>query len=63
MNDLTMKPSVNEMKEENKIIKEYVKSDENVPNKHINLKQRMVSSIVQELQKELERPIAEVIYH
>ncbi|XP_011494625.1 PREDICTED: uncharacterized protein LOC105359675 [Ceratosolen solmsi marchali] len=58
MNDLLMKPSVNEINKERKII-EYGKNNENASNNHIDLKQRMVSSIVQELQKELERPIAE----
>lgn len=61
MNDLTMEQNVDNVKEEEKM-NEYKENEESIPNKHIDAKQRMVSLIVQELQKELERPNNEVLY-
>ncbi|XP_031780716.1 ubiquitin-associated protein 1 [Nasonia vitripennis] len=55
MNDLAMEQNVDKVQEEEKV-NEYKENEEPVPNKHIDARQRMVSLIVQELQKELERP-------
>lgn len=61
MKDLTMEQNIEEIKEEDKIQKDYGENDESVVNKRIDPKKRVVSLIVQELQQELERPIQEVI--
>lgn len=53
---MQIEQNIDEVREEDKIIQE----NSEAVNKCTNPKQTVVSLIVQELQKELERPIAEV---